>query len=87
MIWVRVFEVQSVPGVLPTANPFLNAMNGMNGTSAYPVYPGYGTSVNSSVGGGSRLVYTRTDISMEEWKALQPQYRYQEWLTAINSTM
>ena len=58
----------------------------MNGGNGYPVYPGYGTSVNNSVG-GSRLVYTRTDISMEEWKALQPQYRYQEWLTAINSTM
>ena len=46
-------------------------------TNPYPVYPaGYGATTNNTVGGGSRLVYTRTDISMEEWKALQPQYRY-----------
>lgn len=35
----------------------------------------------------SRLIYTRTDISMEEWKALQPQYRYQDFLTAANSAL
>ena len=63
-------------------------MTPMTPMPTMPVYPtGYGTSPNNTVGGGSRLVYTRTDISMEEWKALQPQYRYQEWLTAINSTM
>ena len=73
-------------GMAPMAP--MGGMGGMAPTNPYPVYPsGYGTTTNSTVGGGSRLVYTRTDISMEEWKALQPQYRYQEWLTAINSTM
>ena len=67
------------------------------GSSSYPVYGGYGSGV-SSVGGTvpvvgnrsnppSRLIYTRTDISMEEWKALQPQYRYQDFLTAANSAL
>ena len=64
-------------------------------SSTYPVYGSYGSSV--SVGGvpsvgsqsnpSSRLIYTRTDISMEEWKALQPQYRYQDFLTAANSVL
>lgn len=76
-----------MPGM--SAMPGMTPMTPMTPMAPMPtMYPtGYGTTPNNTVGGGSRLVYTRTDISMEEWKALQPQYRYQEWLTAINSTM
>ena len=47
---------------------------------------GVASVVNQS-NASSRLIYTRTDISMEEWKALQPQYRYQDFLTAANSAL
>lgn len=32
-----------------------------------------------------RLAFTRTDISMEEWKAMQPQYHYQEYVTSASA--
>ena len=31
------------------------------------------------------LVYGRTDVSMEEWRALQSQYHYQNFLTAVHA--
>ena len=32
-----------------------------------------------------KMVYTRTDISMEEWRASQPKYRYHELLTLADA--
>lgn len=32
-----------------------------------------------------KMIYTRTDISMEEWRASQPQYRYHELLTLADA--
>lgn len=32
-----------------------------------------------------KMMYMRTDISMEEWRATQPQYRYQEFVGAVNA--
>ena len=57
--------------VNPTMNPANPANPTQTSSTTQPKVP--------------KMVYTRTDISMEEWRASQPKYRYHELLTLADA--
>lgn len=68
----------AVPGMpAPSAMPGMPAPPAMPAPPVAPVAPAAPTN--------SRLVYGRTDVSMEEWRATQPQYHFQDLLTAVHA--
>ena len=92
----------TIPGMLPPMPGMPAALPGMPGVSGVPgippVNPTNPVSTTPLAGNPTgnlsgtttnqlRLIYTRTDLSMEEWRALQPQYRYQEFLTEANAVV
>ena len=93
--------IPGIPPTMPTmpampGMPVMPGMNGVNGVGGIPpVNPVSTTPLAGNPAGNLsgtttnqlRLIYTRTDLSMEEWRALQPQYRYQEFLTEANAVV
>lgn len=71
--------VSGVPGI-PPVNP-------TNPVSTTPLAGNPTGNLSGTTTNQLRLIYTRTDLSMEEWRALQPQYRYQEFLTEANAVV
>ena len=82
-----------------TNRQYSNIIVNTQGNIIHPTYPVSTTPLAGNPAGnpaGSlsgtttnqlRLIYTRTDLSMEEWRALQPPYRYQEFLTEANAVV
>lgn len=80
--------VASMPAVAPgvPSNPSLPQQPAAPfPTYNYPVGFGVQQQAPQPTPAAPRLAFTRTDISMEEWKAMQPQYHYQEYVTSASA--
>ena len=80
----------AMPAIPPTMPGIPPTMPGIPPTNPIPSTPLAGNTTGNLSGTTTNqvnLIYTRTDLSMEEWRALQPQYRYQEFLTEANAVV
>ena len=76
-------SMPTMPATIPTSvSPTMTPSLGMY--NPYNSFTPQG-SVSGAVSKIPKMMYMRTDLSMEEWRATQPQYRYQEFVGAVNA--